>query len=888
MTASRGANTKVNNKNKRQMRIIGTFNDIRDAHTYRVTIDNKNGTAVYTVGEGNLYFGAHPVSIETKYDGMDTTIIETSATVNLLAGSLLKGLYSSEATDTTVDIQIGGASIFSGYVEPRAYTQPYSDETNDISLKCIDGLTAMKYHRFRGVKTKGDYLSAMKAVKMSSMRSLLRECISISCGAKPVWYDRSKQPAEGDGLLLDQLMVNEALYLGDSYTETKTCYEVVEDMLKYLGLVMMETMGGVFVYSIESLGKTINWQQIAGTVTQAVPGWQWNGGELTASHLFASDANVDIGEVFNQVQLTVSPKSSSTVIRSPLDGGGTVPSMGAKVTYMTEYAADGEGKRAARAFWSLVKNHKDNGYGGGQVWKDFVVRPMRNIYWKIGSGKGPGSSCTEWTASTPEALVDRLMNGRGAQLLSIGAIDHKPGTGDSSKQTTISMSNNLVLSVNGNGDDTTPSPTDEEISAVMPVASYSGGGAATIYSPTDRGTRNYLVFAGSLLMTPRMYTPFQVDKVRVYDDGDAFYNGYKKDNYPNMSLARLPLSPSRNNGDGRYLAFEWWKKGKAGLLSGWMPNTDDGPQEYEYKTSNGVDKVEKFDVLWCMLRIGDKVLVEDKTKAGELSAFSWQSYKTLADCGGNADTWLEQTFTIGVDPKIGDKMIGQEFEIGTNFDYNTNIDADGGMAIPLPYDAHLHGELHLDILGVDNGPWENYHKTRSGSMFRHSKWGTDTVPLMAHVGSVIIKNFSVKFYSDGTDSEEDDDIIYVSRATTNFINKKELQGSMIHSGFTTEESNQYNLKNKVLQSSVCDAQGNAVLTVKDANTGQTDKPEKLRVDELWRRYHQPRLSLTQTVGPALVSPWAAYPIAALGITAVVESQKIDLADGENKVKFVEI
>ena len=44
-----------------------------------------------------------------------------------------------------------------------------------------------------------------------------------------------------------------------------------------------------------------------------------------------------------------------------------------------------------------------------------------------------------------------------------------------------------------------------------------------------------------------------------------------------------------------------------------MPNTDDGPQEYEYKTSNGVDKVEKFDVLWCMLRIGDKVLVEDKS-----------------------------------------------------------------------------------------------------------------------------------------------------------------------------------------------------------------------------------------------------------------------------------
>lgn len=63
--------------------------------------------------------------------------------------------------------------------------------------------------------------------------------------------------------------------------------------------------------------------------------------------------------------------------------------MGARQYYVTEYAADGNGVRAARAYWSLIKNHEDiNNYDGQKVWKDWLVRVMRNVYWKIGSGSG--------------------------------------------------------------------------------------------------------------------------------------------------------------------------------------------------------------------------------------------------------------------------------------------------------------------------------------------------------------------------------------------------------------------------------------------------------------------------------------------------------------------
>ena len=453
---------------------------------------------------------------------------------------------------------------------------------------------------------------------------------------------------------------------------------------------------------------------------------------LSASNVEDTDTQIDVQEIFNQLCLTVSPKGSDTALRSPLDSTGKIPAMGARQYYCTEYAADGEGVKAARAFFSLVKNHTDNGFDS-QVWKDYLVRVMRNVYWKIGSGSGVGTAVTDWATDEgfiyPEDVTDKLGSSLGALLLQVGSVDHKPGTGDTSKQSSIGMTDELVISVNGNGNDTSPYPTDTDIQQSMPLMSYVGGDATSSYSPnvadgTDGSYHNYLVIDGTIALAPLMPTAFEVEKVRKYaNDSDftdryAYENGYSP--IPGILNKELPnISASRVNGDGRYLAFEWWKQGKqTGTRKGWIPYTEDGAQQYEYKTESGKDEVDKVDILWCMLRIGNKVLVEDKAGNGSVGAFSWQTYKELSECA-DTDEYLEQTFTIGINPKIGDKLIGQDFDIGTNFDYTTNIDAEKGMAIPLPYDAKLHGSMTFQVLGIDNPVWADYHVTRHKTMFRH-------------------------------------------------------------------------------------------------------------------------------------------------------------------------
>lgn len=889
------------------MRIEGSFTDVNGKHIYTVSVGD-GGTALPIGGDG-LWFGSSPVTIETVRDDVTDVIIRTKATVNLLTNRYLGSLFAKEAVSGSVTISSETGTLFTGSLEPRVYSQSFSDETNGLSLNCVDGLTVMKYRKFKDVGNGTSYKEALESSGISSMKDLLLSAIESGCGSVNVWYDGSrKYQTETD--IFSCLRVNEALYLGDDADSVKSQWEVAEDLLRYLGLHAMMVHGDVYIFSLESVERGgISWMGLSGGAGTG-GSFSWSGGSVSADHLGGADGTLDLQEVFNVVSLTVSPKTSETVVHSPLDTSGTVPAFGSRCFYLTEYAADGDGLNAAHTFFDLVKSHTDPGvYDGERVWKDYAVRVMRNVYWSMGTGSGPESSPTDITTAVGTAqgaaactysAVDRLASGPAALLIQTGVVDHKAGKGDNSKQASISMTTRLVISVNGNGSDTSPYPTDDSIKNAMPLASYSGGSSTSVFSPQDASYHSYLVISGSVTLCPLMPTFFTVEDTRKYSDYKSFYDNYVRDtgispSDPGLRAGALAqVSASRTNKAGRYLAFEWWGVGgdgqekASGTRKGYIPFTDDGPQEYEYKSQSGSDNVSKFDVLWCMLRIGDKVLVEDKTKNGGIDSFTWETYRSLQDCGNDTDTYLRQTFCIGIDPKIGDKIIGEEHSIGTNFDYTTGIDATGGMAIPLPYSAGLRGSLSLEILGVDNGPWTDYHKTRHATMFRHSRWRTNVVPIMSHVSSVVLNDFSLKYYTDGQDSDSDCDIVYRSHMTHAFQNEKDISAGIIHSGFTSSEMSQFSLNNKLITSAVSDSSGNAVLSVTDVNSGTTAKAEKLYVDSLYRHLSKPKLSLTQTVRPCDVDPFWVYSVPALSASFTVRSQKADLSMDTSRVVFAEV
>lgn len=890
----------------------------------KVSIENSTSTAPGIAIEpgGTLEFASEDtVTIDSGVNDSLDVCQQHSCTINLHAAEYVAELFTKEYKDGRVEVSVNDKCVFSGWLEPRTLSQPFNEVYDDLSLQCVDSLSATQYSNYKDANDKSAYSSAAGKADMRTFMDLLKEALNKGTdnGSYDVWWDSSRASSSADtGNVFEELRVSDMAFLGDSADDTVTYLDVIESVLKFLDLHIVQYGHDFYIFSWDTIRKgTTSWSiLVGGSAYASLPSCTGTATALSADSVEDMDTQLDIQEIYNQLCLTVSPKGSDTALRSPLDSSGRIPVMGARQYYVTEYAADGDRVEPARAFFDLIKGHSDNGYNS-QVWKDYLVRVMRNVYWKIGSGSGVGSEVSDWADAAlngnaqnvtiyPEDVVDKLRTQLGALLLQVGNIDHKPGTGDTGRQTSVSMSDWLVISVNGNGDDTDSGhyPTDAAIQAAMPLMSYEGGDSTAVYSPSvadvsGEGYHNYLVIDGTVTLCPVMETSFEVEKVRRYPSGDDFWKGYYNDYGkivgPSGKAGFLAgISPSRSDRKGRYLAFEWWRDGvQTGTRKGWVPYTQDGPEQYEYKTADNKDTVEKVDILWCMLRIGDKVLVEDKSKRGSIGAFSWRTYKTLAECGGNTqdgiDAYLEQTFTIGIDPKIGDKLIGTDFNIASNFDYTTNISADKGMAIPLPYDAKLHGKMIFQVLGIDNPAWADYHMTRHHTMFRHTRYGTDRIPLMAHVSDILIKDFSMKLYSDVGDGR-DEDIVYMSRTSHRFYNRKDDLEMKIHSGFTAEEISEHGLSGKIMYTTVCGADGLAVTSVYNKVTKETGKAEKLYVDAYYKELSKPRIILTQNLqchdmGITQTSRWT-HP-ALSGKTFFVRDIGWNLMEGSAQAKMEE-
>lgn len=138
----------------------------------------------------------------------------------------------------------------------------------------------------------------------------------------------------------------------------------------------------------------------------------------------------------------------------------------------------------------------------------------------------------------------------------------------------------------------------------------------------------------------------------------------------------------------------------------WFPGDDYGSSDFIYNWTgwgDGTDKYSKLPIIECELIIGNKRLVEyDMDEYGN-SKFQWCPVNggietTYVDTDGQTKTYLKQTFSLGVNPKIGDKILCTQFKLQNTVDYRFNIDAEG-TAIPIKKSDNLSGAVMFRILG---------------------------------------------------------------------------------------------------------------------------------------------------------------------------------------------
>lgn len=892
------------------MYIHGHFYNQRNERieVHILTQGDRTREVVIGADGGELSFTDDPVELTSQVNDTFDHLLCQQATVRLLTRNFVPDFFCASCRDAVVNICREGKCLFAGFIEPQSYSQGYNEEFDEIELSCIDALTALQYARYRDVGALGVLYGVVKAeAEQRTFLAVLREILDgvtagldiTGGGTVSYLYDGSravdKAPANRYAVF-GQLSINELLFLGDEEDDVWQQDEVLEEMLKFLNLHITQEGFTFYIFSWETVkgDAPIRWRDLL-TGAEVTTARQTT--DIRTDLVTDTDTTISVGEVFNRLLLTAKVERMENVIESPLDDDLLKSPYANKQKYLTEYSSDGEGVRAIEAFDAMVHGQPTT-YEDGCV-TDWYVQVMDNSEWSFpttGGGNLVEELCRD--GRNQHVLPNRLAKEPGAAIIALGKVERKTDGKDNSPVSKVEMTNYLVVSVNGNGDDreATTYPNADSLRAGVPRAVYNGSTTGGVYSPADEGTTNYIVLSGRLALNPVMAVTDTYERLYNYEggvEGNPLLSGIRKWWHRTV--------PSRNNDDGRYYTQRWWRATTpnetavwdAETVRGFVPFIDTGPQQYEFQYSaigDGTDRVSKVGVLACMLIIGDKCVVETGTD-GQVTDFEWRKYKPLEECR-DEDEYYRQCFTIGFDPKIGDKLVGTMFSLQNNISYELGIDAEG-IAIPIRKSDRVSGRVRFLILGPVNTLWDEVTR-RHRTWFRHTKWSSTAVPLLAHVSSILVERFEMKIHSDNglVNNTGDNDLIYMSDTRESFVHVKDDLEMKINSALTAAECQALGVTAGVTMSTpVNTLTGEALLTIHDHARQETAKPEQLYVDSYYREWHAPRVLMTQKLADTdggIVSLFAHYRHPAMGKTFFVQGISRNLEEGYAEMTLKEI
>ena len=906
-----------------------------------VTNADRAQTLEIGTDKSGIYFTDNPTEIANEVNDTFDVLLRQSATINLQCRNLIGDFFCKSCRDAVVNIYKNQKCVFAGFIEPQSYSQPYNDIYDEVELNCIDVLSALQYSKYMNVGALGVIYAAVKnEAKQRSFYDIATEILQgIMAGIDIVggntinyWFDGSKAidaQTANRYQVFKQLSISDLLFLGDEENDVWQQDEVLEELLKYLNLHIVQDGFSFYIFSWETIKAStdkIIWHDI---ITNAAKTTAQSNVTIALNNVADCDTTVNVGEVYNQLLLTAKIEDIENVIESPLDDDLLDSPFTNKQKYLTEYSSDGEGSRAYNAMTAMV-NDKSTDYDAGTI-TNWYVQVMRNKQWSFPKGGNTAVDLVEYFGAdgkNQHALPMWLGTSAGAAILALGSVKQYTAKNDNSPTSKVSMTNYLVVSVNGNAnnDESQARPNADTIKQNIPYAVYNGNSAGGVFSPSDDKTTNYIVLSGKLVLNPIMKVTGTFSKMREKMGHSIAEDPNFKPSGGGTGGGVPPYFwhqtvPSRNNGDGRYYTRRYWKATtpseeatwNEGADDGFYPYTGEGPEEYEFKYSavgDGTDTISKVAVLACMLVIGNKCVVEktpdndqgDKDEKGNpipytdvvgeaYKNFVWKEFKERSECSGD-DEYYQQSFTIGFDPKIGDKLIGTEFDLQKTFSYKVGIDAEG-IGIPIRKKDKVSGAVRFMILGPVNVTWDEITR-RHPTFFRHTKWGKNTIPLMAHVSSILIKSFEMKVYSDNgliSNGNDDNDVIYMSDTKEAFVNRKDDLEFKINSALTADECAKLGVSNGVKLSTPLNiASGDGLLQIYDRNGNAKAKPEQIYVDSYYTEYHKPRIVMEQKLmdRDGIISLFAHYRHEALNKEFYVQGIGRNLIEGRADLTLKEI
>lgn len=860
------------------MKLSGTFLDINDT-PIEVVIENKSiATSNIVIGcagdNTNVFFADDPLSVDEDYDSTFDVMVQKSGQLTLLTKgdtNLVGILFANNQHNVTITVNKGGDCVFYGFVEPNVYSQDYAEEYTQLDINFTDFLSTLQYGKLSDAST---YNEAKQAASTLSFKDYIAAMGFFDIGN--VYFDKSSKVSGTETDTLSGIGVSGSLFFGDTEDDEWTFEDILKEILQYLNLHIIQIGRDFYIFDWSTLTQsretndkdTKDFLCLNDGSVQPLY-FPKKSYRVTKPDYASNDTQISVDEVYNQIQVKCDLKDLETIVESPLDSEKLVSLYPKRFLYCTEYAVKKKNNNPMLAmnvddFNNIIHNQSVDNENAHKY--DWYMRPLLNKSWKFYLNKSLSNYTIESiypkvfvdgkgsVYSWPWRVSDYLkQNALTPCMFNMAYIDTlgKNISDNEVKNDFDDNSNYLYISINGNGDDTESGhkPSDNDIKAHSGMIEYQPSNSAVILSPTDDTSTNYLVFSGKISLQP-----LTQDSIGKGTKGDFINYGTLMKDAGGRAKSCYAIGFKGGNGDkhGEEEINEWYQYTRKWYNNdGYFYNNslspyvqERSPWKYKYNyTSSGdrSDKYMKLPILECEMTVGNKRLIETNIDKYGKSTFKWVK---IGEEPMGIDNEPITTFSLGVNPKIGDCIIGTEFDLQNTIDPFMNIDG-SGTAIPIKASDKLSGKISFKILGPINLTWNNVTR-RHPSFWRHTKWTENTVFILAHTENIVLKDFEckIKTSSDIIMNKTDNDLIYMSDETKKYIKKNDSTEMKINTLLTSQEAYELGVSNSVNLSTAIDM--STSMPLKTISKKETNKPEQLYVDAYWNEYNKQRIIVDST------------------------------------------
>lgn len=912
------------------MTISGYYADI-DNNRITVTISGDSSHGDMTISEEdsiNFDF-SNPVVIDENIDTIFDEIITTSCEITLYTTDYVGDAFFTksprEMTCTVTKAKYNGpddydpaVTLFNGYVSPASFNQPFCKPHERFTITAVDKLSTLQYYYYKEIRTVSNFNSYLQSAGMVSFASLLDDMFveEPPVSGKKYWDYQGTKDVD-----LTQLYISEAEILGESFDDVMTQDEILEQICRFLSCHAKydSNTDMIILFSWNS--------SIHGSGSYVITGKGEN------ENIRRSDMDITIDDVYSQIMVKDNVTPIEDVVSSPLDDDTLTSPYSSSQRFLREYTT-GVGVTGSVLMHKMLENLPIN----PNEFEDYDQVDPKKIDWWGQVYQSNNWQLYDINGNNINYMMSRENQQRMFQymqshdftpmLMSIGKNEF--GAVDPEPTKIPNMNNYLVISVNGD----MSNKSYDNILSNLPsdgLIKYTGFSAAN-FTPSNDNTTNYIIINGKITLAPVV---LQSGQVRT----DNNLNGWTYSDIPYSSLVKPTSSVSDlmtyryyavpgENSKSRFLFRRFYEQqypsnraggtindnisliypnnDNQGILTGFpydkaiknKAGTSDQNQNNVFifsGTRSGLDKVDNLPILACRMTVGSgmekKYLVE--TYENGKSIYGWYSSDNLPD----GKDW----FTIGINPNINDRLLGQEFHITDNTN-EYGIDAQG-LAIPITGDLPVSGRVEFSILGPVNITWGLAQNETGYYSFNSSFWLaakyidssllTNDLNVLSFVKNIWISDFSVKIYTDNgfADNKGDSDIYYISDENLfDYIAGKYETEFRFITQLTTSECEELDVKNTINVNSVLGEGKTAINKFKDLITKNECKAEEHYVKEYYDLTNEPKMIVSVTVADDQnITKDKIYTITALpGRTFMLLSKSYDLKYNTVKIQLREI